>query len=163
MNNGQALLELTIMNTQHKNATFEDAAINALNFGIPPEIVTRLQALWSNTKVIAGEMIQIGKIIVMKILDFIKAHPSMAIGIAIGAVIGAFTAMIPLLGPLLAPLVTTVAVIYGAIKGSRMDSGNATNDLMSEAIELAKIFIALIVDIFAAINEQKDANKALYK
>ena len=41
-----------------------------LKRGVPPEIVTRLEDLWKATKVIAGEVINVGRIIVIKILEF---------------------------------------------------------------------------------------------
>lgn len=59
-----ALLELTLLNAEQIDDNFDDLLIDSLKRNIPPEIVTRLLELWSQTKEVAGEVVAIGKIIV---------------------------------------------------------------------------------------------------
>jgi hypothetical protein len=148
----EGLFELTLLNAETSHKQFDDVVVMGLSRGIPPEIITRLQNLWVATKNIAGEIVEIGKIIVQKIFDFIKSNPSLTLGLAIGAAVGVLVAGIPFLGPLLAPLVASISMLYGATVGSSIDSGRPSSDPMSMAIELAKKFFDLLKEIFVAIN-----------
>lgn len=95
----QGLFELTLLNAEMSREQFDDFIVMGLNRAIPAEIITRLQSLWDFTKEIAGEVVVIGKIIVQKIIEFVKANPKLAIGLALGAAVGALIASIPFLGP----------------------------------------------------------------
>ena len=60
-----ALLELTVINAEAQQAeSFAAAAKALLDRGLPPEVVTRMQDLWDKTKVIGGEVVAVGKIII---------------------------------------------------------------------------------------------------
>ncbi|MBU0538276.1 MAG: hypothetical protein KKG73_07560 [Gammaproteobacteria bacterium] len=82
MNQDQALLEMSFLNAEYVEKDSTDLAVECLNFGLPAEIVTRLEELWIKTKEVAGEIISIGKIIVGKIFDFIRANQNLAVGVA---------------------------------------------------------------------------------
>lgn len=151
MKSETALLELSILNAETHSSSFSDMAVVALNRGIPPEIITRLKNLWDETKIVAGETIQIGKIIVSKIISYIQKNQRLAIGIAIGIALGALVSMIPLIGGLLAPLATIVAASYGALTGYQLDKGKKADTAMSKAIEIAHEFFALFADILSAV------------
>lgn len=122
--------------------------------GLPLEITTRLQDLWSVTKNMAGQVIHIGKIIVCKIIDFIKVHPHAAIGAALGAAVGSLTALIPWIGPLIAPLATAICSMLGLLSGTLLDHCNESGTLMQALIMAAKDFFKLLADIFMALKEQ---------
>ncbi len=147
----QGLFELTLLNAETSHRQFDDVVVMGLSRGIPPEIITRLQSLWVVTKSIAGEIVEIGKIIVQKIFDFIEANPNLTLGLAIGAAVGVLVTGIPFLGPLLAPLISSISMLYGAVVGQSIDSGSKSSDPMYLAMELAKKFFALLKEIFMAI------------
>jgi hypothetical protein len=143
-----ALLELTVINAEAQQAeSFASAAKALLDRGLPPEVVTRLQDLWDKTKVIGGELVAVGKIIVMKIVDFFLANPGLAIGLVIGAAVAALvSASIPFIGPLLSPLVVVLSTLYGYnIQLGGRDS------LLYSTVQLAVEFFKLLIDIFKAV------------
>lgn len=143
-----ALLELTVVNAElQETESFATAARELLDRGLPPEVVTRLQSLWEKTKVIGGEVIAVGKIIVKKIVDFFLANPGLAIGLAIGAAVAALvSASIPFIGTLLAPLVAVLTTLYGYnIQLGGRDS------MLHSTVKLAVEFFKLLVDIFKAV------------
>jgi len=143
------LLGLTMLNSKYKNKPFNDVLVEMANSNLSMEIITRLRELWDKTKNIAGEVIHIGKIIVSKILEFVKENQNMAIGIAIGVAIGMLVNMIPIIGSLLSPLATFIGVTAGAINGMRMDRNKKSN--MEALIESAKIFFKLLADIINSV------------
>jgi hypothetical protein len=61
-----------------------------------------LHELITFTKKVAGKVFAVGKIVLLKILEFVKAHPFLVVGAGIGAVIGVAIAglitSIPFLG-----------------------------------------------------------------
>lgn len=119
-----------------------------LKKGLPIEIVTRLDDLWEDTKIIAGRVIQVGKLIFCRILEFIATYPHAAIGALVGAAIGALMNGVPLLGPLLAPLSSSLGAIIGAVGGAQLDTGRG--DVQS-IILVAKDFFKMLIDIFNAL------------
>lgn len=149
----QGLFELTLLNAEISHEQFDDFIVVGLSRGIPAEIITRLKNLWDFTKCIAGEVVAIGKIIVQKIFAFLKANPSLTIGIALGAALGALIAGIPFLGPLLAPLSTTLSMLYGAAVGATMDAGETSSDPFVAAVHLAKRFFEMLQAIMLSIKD----------
>jgi len=151
LNSEQGLFELTLINAESSKAEFDDVVIEGLKRGIPPELLTRLKEIWERTKVVAGEMIAIGKIIVMKIMEFLQANPKIAIGIAIGAAVSVLIGGIPLIGPILAPFALLISTLYGAGVGAAMQKGDYSGSPFTAAIELANKFFELIGVIFNAV------------
>lgn len=149
----QALFELTLLNAESSDAEFDDVVITALKKDIPAEVITRLAELWTLTKVVAGEVVAIGKIIVGKIIEFILANPKLIIGIAIGAAATALVSAVPLLGPFLASLVAIPFMIYGASVGASMQIGDYSMSPVTGAIELANKFFELLAAIFNGVAE----------
>lgn len=147
------MLELSIMNAESASMDFTSILVDLANRNIPMEIITRLEELWTKTKIIAGEIVHIGRIIVEKILTFIQDNPNMAIGLAIGGCLGVLTSMIPFIGPLLAPLVTAVGVAWGIYVGRTLDSEGSNGSPMAIAIEAARLFLNLFIDIFDALRD----------
>lgn len=149
----QALLELTFLNAESSSVEFDDTLIASLKRGIPPELLTRLSELWNQTKVVAGEVIAVGKIIVRKIIEFLLENPKLSIGIAVGAFLSALVAGIPFIGPMLAPLAATISMLYGAGVGAAMQMGDYSGSPVSAAIELAHKFVELMIQIFNGVSE----------
>ena len=148
----QGLFELTLINAEVTESSFDDVVVEALSRGIPPEIVTRLKDLWEQTKVIAGEIVAIGKIIVAQIFDFLRKNPKLTIGLALGAAVSVLIGGIPLIGGLLQPLATWLGTIYGAGVGAAMAKGDYSGSPYLAAIELATQFFELLKNIFNAVS-----------
>lgn len=151
LSSSQALFELTLLNAETVSTDFDDVVVAGIRRGIPPELLTRLKALWEQTKLIAGEVVAFGKIIVQKVVDFLLANPKLAIGLAIGAAVSALIASIPFFGPVLAPIATWIATLYGAGVGAVMQQGDFSGSPLPAAIELAAKFFELIGSIFNGI------------
>lgn len=152
-----AMLELSMMNADVTNQNFDDVIIEALNRGVPPEVVTRLQGIWTTTKKIGNEVIAIGKIIIKEIIRFLKENTKMTVGIAIGAAVTFLVASVPFVGPILAPYIAILAPMYGAGAGAAMDAGSDPTSPIAVAISLASKFFELLKNIFAAIAQRWSA------
>lgn len=149
----QALLELTLLNAETSDASFEDFFVAGIGQGLPPEVLTRLKALWDQTKLIGGELVAVGKIIVQKIFEFIKANPKLAIGLAVGVAVGHLIAGIPIIGSLLAPVSLLLAALYGAGVGAAMEKGDYSGSPYTAAIELSAKFFELLQAVFNGISQ----------
>lgn len=149
----QGLFELSMLNAERTQDEFDDVMIEGLKRGIPAEILTRLKDIWDATQEIAGEIIAIGKIIVIEIINFLKANSTITAGIAIGAAVSSLLLMIPILGPLLLPLSTLVSTLYGAGVGAAMQKGDYSASPITAAIALADKFFELFVRIMKAISQ----------
>lgn len=145
----------------HANAVdmnWTDAVVNFTNNNVPVEVITRLKELWGTTKIIGEQVYEVGKILVMKIIEFILANPKMAIGAVIGAAVGSLTNAIPWIGSMLAPLSMAIGSFFGAVAGHRLDkiakgeldSFNNSN-IFADLITVAKEFWIVIVEIFKAL------------
>mgnify|MGYP006981145414 CR=1 FL=1 len=152
-----ATLEISMLHAESNVFNFSEIAADLATRKLPLEAVTRLQGLWDTSKIIAGEVITTGRIIVIKIWEFIKANPNMAIGMVIGAAIGALVGLIPFIGAWLAPIAMAIGATVGGLTGGRMDdiaSGIAvTNTMFEDLISAAKKFYALLAEIFNALKD----------
>ena len=151
----QANLELAILNAETESISSSDFYAWLKNLGLPDEAAIRLKGIADVTSKVGNRVINVGKIILMKIIEFVKAHPNLAVGIAIGGAIGALVNMIPWIGPLLAPIATLIGVTIGALAGHRLDkaaAGMAQNTgliaIGQDVIEIARAFFELLFDIF---------------
>jgi hypothetical protein len=149
----QALFELTLLNAEKLQEEFEDVVIEGVKRGIPPEILTRLKDLWEITQDIAGELIAVGKIIVLAIIDFLKANPTLLAGMALGAAVSSLVSTIPFLGPLLLPLSMVISTLYGAGVGAAMQEGDYSASPTTAAIALANKFFELLRLILKGISQ----------
>lgn len=147
----QGIFELSLINGEISDNNFDDFVIEFIRKGVPVEIITRLRDLWDTTKYVAGEIIAIGKIVVQKILEFLKANPKLTIGLAIGAAAATLIAGIPIIGSLIAPLSTTISTIYGAGIGAAMEKGDFSGSPYSAAAELASKFFELFISLLNAV------------
>lgn len=148
----QAMLELSMLNAERANIEFDEIVVEGLKRGIPAEILTRLQQIWDATQEIAGEVVAIGKIIVIEIMNFLKANLTIAAGIAIGAAVSSLLLMIPFIGPLLLPLTTLLATLYGGV-GAAMQKGDYSASPLTAAIALADKFFEVFILIMKAVSK----------
>ena len=148
-------MALMTMESQAKQTTALDIFNELTSKGLSQEAVTALKELSLKTaKDIAGKTIEIGKIILVKILDFIKENP----GLAIGAAIGAISFFVPFIGAFIGPLGVALGAAIGGAIGNRMqntkegklNSGGLTGEI-ENAMDIAKKFFNLMKEIFLAI------------
>jgi ElaB/YqjD/DUF883 family membrane-anchored ribosome-binding protein len=149
----EGALELSILSAQTTSHSFDEVLTEMLNKGVPAEVLTRMEQLWETTKEIAGEVIQIGKIIVIKILEFVKEHPGLAIGIAVGAAIGALVGLVPFIGPLLQPLGIAVGAMVGGLSGIGLDSSDEVTSPVRAAIIIAREFFKFFASILNSVRD----------
>lgn len=156
----QKNLKLTLWNAEAESVASSDIYLWLRECGLPSEVAIPLKNLVDDVTKVGDQIINIGKIILIKIIEFVKAHPNLLIGIAIGAAIGALVATIPFLGTFLAPMVTVFAVTIAGIAGHRIDKlekGKSENSNMNliaisqDVIEIAKAFFKLLIDVFNAV------------
>ena len=143
---------------QNKDEVFEFFMIQNL----PQQVIHYITNLWDYTKEIGGSVVAIGKIILLKIIDFIKLNPSLSFGAALGAIAGAmasfFVSWIPFIGQALSVISIGGGVLIGAIAGDRMDRAangeyvdESTMSIFGDVIVIAKKFLKLFVDIINTI------------
>jgi hypothetical protein len=114
---------------------------------------------------VGGEIINIGKIILMKIIEFIKENPNLSVGIALGAIAGVlasvFISWIPFIGHLLQAVAVGAGMFIGAIAGYRLDLiakgeqyiDNSIFGVFGDAMQIAKKFLRLFLDIIYSIQK----------
>lgn len=145
-----ATIDLYVINSETFDMDKTDYMVWLGNKGIPVSILTRLETLWDITKQIGKTTINLGEIIIMKIVEFIEAHPHAVIGMALGAAIGALVSLVPFIGPLLAPVSTAIGAAYGFCVGSKLDycKDGQPGTGFEGLILLAKDFFATLAEIF---------------
>jgi len=158
LSQAEAKVQLALLNSGTAKLNRMDTIVFLTNMDLPQEVITRIEVLWEKTKVIAGQVVEIGKIIIAEIIRFINENKNLAIGVAMGAAIGVLVNLVPVLGSLLAPLAFAVGAIVGGTLGARLDrDGDVLSDgymgIAQEVIIIARKFFELFVDIFNRLNE----------
>jgi hypothetical protein len=159
MNTSQAKMDLVILNAKAEKIDEVDFITDLVNMGLAQEIITRLQVLFKQVKYLAGQTINIGKIILMQLWEFLKENQNMVAGFAVGIGLTALSSMlvatVPLIGGFLSafitPIVAMIAIPIGTLKGHRLDK-RAKNEvvgdsLLEDLITIAKNFWSLFVNI----------------
>ena len=163
MSPGKAKFQLTLLNASASDLQKNDFVVRFTNAGLPVEIVDRLGDLWDKTKIVGGEVINIGRILIQKIWEFVAANPNMLIGAACGAAVGALVNLIPFIGPMLAPITMAIGAVLGAGWGFTQDRANrgevirggpigVVDNLVGAAKEFFKLFAGIMLalkDYFA--------------
>jgi hypothetical protein len=141
LESNQALLELTVLNADTLGVSFDEVVLEWLRRDIPPEILTRMKDLWETTKLVGNEVVEVGKIIVLKIVEFLKANPKLAASLALGTAVYVLTNAIPVLGPILAPLLAAITAIYALVTLATFD----------DVVKMASDFFAMLIRMFNAV------------
>jgi hypothetical protein len=147
LSEAQALLEIDLLNTEaHPKGEssewgFVDVVTEGLQSGIPADVLTRMKDLWEVTAKIGGELIQIGKIILIKLVEFLRANPKLTASLALGAAVYFLTHAVPVFGPILAPLFAVLATAVAMYKTTSLD----------EVVAMAKQFFQVMVEAFNAV------------
>ena len=118
------------------------------NTRLSPEITIRLHELANYTEKVGNEVIYIGKIILIKIIEFVKAHPYLTTGIAIGATGGYLLNSIPFIGPILAPLATVLGIVLFGIAGHRLDKRAQGKEVQSGILGVAEDVVEIAAAFF---------------
>ena len=140
-----------------------DVYLELQAFDLPPEVTSRLHDLLHVTKNIGGKVLNVGKVVLLQILEFVKQHPFLVTSLGIGAVIGTAVAglitSIPLLGALLAPLATALGIgvtVVAGVVGYKLDEN--FQGVGQNIVELAELFFRLLANILNTVfREVKDA------
>ena len=160
-------MALMTMESQAKQMTSLDIFNEFTNMGLAAEAITALKEISLKTaKDISGKVIEVGKIIINKIIEFIKENKGMAIGMVLGAAVGALAGFIPFIGPFIAPLTAGAGAIVGSVIGNSMNDIQSTDDFaekvgayadspvtatLKSILDMAKKFFHLLKEIFLAI------------
>lgn len=152
----QANLKLALWNVEAESVKSSEVYAQLQELGLPEEIVSRLHELITFTKKVAGKVFAVGKIVLLKIFEFVKAHPFLVVGAGIGAVVGVAIAglitSIPFLGQLLAPVAAALGItvtVVGAVVGHRIDK--QFQDVGEDIAEIVQQFFSFLADVFNAV------------
>lgn len=160
----QANIELIILSSEAEVMSSSDFYAWLKERGLPDEIAIRFKDLADLTAKIGKSVINVGKIILIRIIDFVKAHPNMAVGIAIGAACGALTGAVPIIGPYLAPLGIPLGMAIGAVAGHQNDIGQHQQfgyiALAQDVIQVATDFLKLLIELFNLTLNENNIHRA---
>ncbi|MGB5962326.1 MAG: hypothetical protein WBG73_16785 [Coleofasciculaceae cyanobacterium] len=151
----QANLKMALWQVDADSMSSTELYAWLVDSGLPHEVTIRLHELMTYTKKVGSKVIAVGKIVLIKILEFIKTHPNLVMGVALGAAVGLLVNSVPVIGSVLAPLATVLGITIGAIAGHRLDKGKEVNEgiigVAQDIIEIAREFFKLFIDVFNAI------------
>jgi hypothetical protein len=147
-------IQLEILQKNINDSTKDDLLTKIINAELPPELVTRLEQLWTTTKTIGSKVIHLGKLIFDEIYKFITKYPHLTIGVAITGALQVLITAIPFIGPILAPIIQLLA----ASIGFRLDTDEKVSstleglavDAIADAIKFAKEFFLYLIQLFKA-------------
>lgn len=161
----QANVKMALWQVEADSMSSSDLYVWIASSGVPDDIAIRLHELVSYTKKVGNKVISVGKIILIKIIEFIKEHPYLSMGVALGAAVGLLVNAIPFLGQVLAPLAAVLGITIGAIAGHRLDKRKQGKELYDvsvigiteEIIEIAKEFFQLLIEVFNLVFKEVTA------
>ncbi|MFM6203826.1 hypothetical protein [Planktothrix sp.] len=147
----QANLKLALWQVDADSMSSSDLFVWLNDSGLPLEVTTRLHQLVTYTKKAGHKVIAIGKIILIKIIEFVQANRNLVMGMAVGVAAGFLANAIPFVGPFLAPIATLLGVSIGAISGHQLDQGYRQSDgitaVAQSLIRIAQEFFKLFIDV----------------
>ena len=169
MSKANAKLELALWRAEADSASNSDLYIWLTDCGLPSEVALRLRDLIGLTVKVGEIAVCMGKIIVLKLIEFVKKHTNLAVGVALGAAFSALIATIPFLGPILAPFALILGVSIGAIAGHRMDNANEQKishetgliSIAQDVIEIAREFFRLFIETISAVADELAHSKEM--
>jgi hypothetical protein len=152
----QANIDLTLWQIEADLLSSSDLYSWLINSGLPNDVASRLHELISFTQKVGKKVFNIGKIVLIKIIEFVKAHPFLVTGAGIGAVVGSAIAglitSIPFLGQLLAPIAAGLGLtitLAGAVIGHNLDK--KFSSIGGDIFEIISDFFALMIDVFNTV------------
>ena len=161
----EARLDLALLEAEADAVSSSDLYLWLRESGLPPEVAMRLKILAEFTIKVGQKLLRLGKILLLKLIEFIKINPNLAIGIALGAATSVLISMVPFLGPILAPIALPLGIAVGAIAGNRLDRreadptyhSNGWLTIPEDIIDIARKCLMHLIEMFMALkNEFKD-------
>jgi uncharacterized membrane protein len=167
LSEAQAFLKFELWHMAAESIRSSEIYSRLQELRLPTEVVDVLYGLIDKTKKIGDRVFNIGKIVLLKVIDFVKAHPFLSLGIASGIFVGqniiivghAITGLIsyiPFLGNLLTPILATITAILGTIPsvvaamlGHRLDK--KIPDIGQSVDEIVKLFFSLLIEVFNTV------------
>jgi ElaB/YqjD/DUF883 family membrane-anchored ribosome-binding protein len=167
LSKAQAILKFELWHVAAESIRSSEVYSKLQELRLPTEVVDVLYSLIDKTKKIGGRVFNVGKIVLLKVIDFVKAHPFLSLGIASGIFVGhnillvghAITGLIshvPFLSSLLTPIsakitaiLSVIPSIVGAILGYRLDK--KIPDIGQNAKEILEAFFSLLIEVFNTI------------
>jgi hypothetical protein len=153
-----AKLELALLNAQAASLDNQETYVFLQEAGFSPDAAIRLRELLDVTRKIGEQVISIGKIVVMKLIEFSKANPNLAAGVALGATVSVLASSLPIFGQILAPLTALLGITVGAVLGYQKDQeekgrrvSEAPAQYLRDAIATAQLFFRLFIDIIGIV------------
>ncbi len=162
----QGNLELALFQSEATLISNNELYVWLANSELPQEIIIRLRQLTTYTKKVGQKVFAVGKIILLKLIQFIKQHPHLVTGIGMGATLGLsvqyLVSSIPFIGAILAPVAGAISATLGiailGIAGHRLDKrsqglkiSNGIIGIAEDAIEITKVFFEFIADVFNTV------------
>lgn len=152
----QSNLKVALWNAEADSITSSQLYAEIQELGLPQEVVIRLHELITFTKKVTGKVYAMGKIVLLKIIEFVKAHPFLVAGAGIGAVVGAaitgLITSIPFLGPILAPIAAVLGItitMIGMVLGHNLDK--QFPGVGKDIAEIIQTFFSLFSDVFNTV------------
>jgi hypothetical protein len=157
-----ARLELLLLDAESEATSSSDFYIWLRESGLSPEAAIRMKELINVTARIGTKVVSLGKVLVLKLIEFVKAHQNLAVGVALGAAVATFIGSIPLLGPLLAPIALVLGIGIGAVAGHRVDKAAGTPisqsinpiSITQDIIEIAREFFRFFIELIHALRDE---------
>lgn len=159
-------LHLIALEAEANKMSHEDFICELVHRNIPQEIITRLETLWHYTKKVGKKVINIGRIVIYKIIEFIKQHPYMSAGIALGTacavLVSSLISWIPWVGTILQSIALFFGISIGAIAGHRLDMQEQGKEVrtglvasMENIISITKEFFSLLIEIIDELKKEE--------
>lgn len=165
MSNAQANFKFFLWNKEAESIKSHELFARLRELKLPDEITSRFLDLLQKAIKVSGKVLQIGKIVVIKVLEFVEAHPALVVGLGIGVVLGGAIAgllasihipwILGFLKPILTPILATIGSFFqitlplgGAILGNQLDK--VVPGMGKSVAEVAKEFFKLFADVLDA-------------
>lgn len=166
MTTAQGKMELLILQAKAEQVNEADFISELVNKGLSGEIIAKLQILFSQVQYIGKQIINVGKIILMKLWEFIEENPLLSITIALGfalvALLSLMVGWIPGIGPMIVGILGLIIIPRGIYIGASLDkiwikikNGEQLGDsFIEETLEISKKFMTLLVEIFKSVKNE---------
>lgn len=154
----QSRLKLALWNAEVESFSSQDFYIWLQEMGLPESVVTRLHDLASKTVQMGKKLVSIGRVLLFKIISFVKENPCFVAGAGVGAVIGAaiysLLSSLPFsIGRFLEPLAKILglgAASLGASVGRSLD--RELKSLSQSLQEAASNFFSLLANVLRSLS-----------
>lgn len=156
----QSKLKLTLWNAEVESFDSRDFYIWLQDMGLPESVVMRLHDLAHKTVHMGKKVVSIGKVLLLKIINFVKENPCLVAGAGIGTVFGAaiYTLInsLPMgLGQILEPIARILGLGAASLGASLGHSLDRELKSMSQSLqEAASSFFSLLANVLRSLANQ---------